>query len=535
DDINKCVKSEVQRVLEQENTSVLIFVYRTDWAESLAHALATSFGNGRIKKGDLRAIMDVGVAWYHAGMSAGSRASVRQALLEGKVRVVVSTTALAMGINLPTTHVFIRDITYPGVRELDIAELTQMMGRAGRGDKQGVGVVFHRPSDKIGRSVLEQGLKEEIYSRIVSQLSPPDDEIYYYGRKQGDLDCVNRVGNQILGIINRMGRITRGDLEKFLLLSWGGKVFLHHLDGLLQRLCQWKLVFFAEETGEFDLTRLGKTASRCYLPPTTAANMGQLIRDMLQDQPDGRHLVQMSPIDLLIMLCLTSSDLKPLARYSKSLAERVDSYMEELRLEEKSYLYRQWIAGDAAALLGSARVGANFKESEAHKVAYQQTHLAMFLYDLSKGEKVRNLEARYRVNVQEVEEKIRDIALWLLYGLEKIFEVRNFYFHLRAVCEVSPEQIKPVEVAFKRLSRLVFSLLPNLRYRSSLGELIRGIKNVYPRAGHYPGEGTIRRLEEGGVSNLRDLAGKSLDDLVKLGVQRRYAELIVGYIKRRMV
>lgn len=534
DNVNEYVIEEVHRVLSQDYTSVLIFVYRTDAAESLAHTIATSFNGTRIKKGDLKAVMDAGVAWFHANMSAGSKNAVRQALLEGSVRVVVSTTALAMGINLPTTHVFVRDITYTGVRELDVGELTQMMGRAGRGDRPGVGVVFHRPSDKISPSVLESGLKNEVYPYIVSQLSPLEDEGFYGRRKGIDPYYLDRSGNQLMGILNRMGPITVGDLEHFLSLSWGGREFLYQLDGLLRKLCQWKLVFYWEETGKYDLTRLGKTSSRCYLPPATAASIGQLVRDMLYDESDGGHLVQTSPIDLLIVLCLASMELKPLARYSKSLEERVANYMEGLPLSEKSYLYRKWIAGDAAALIGSARIDASFNESSAHKTAYQCTHLAMFLYDLSKGAPVRDLQDRYRVNVTEVEEKVRDTALWLLYGLENILEVRNFYFHLRTVCEVEPENIKPVELAFKRLSGQIFGLLANLRYRSNLGELIRGIKRVYPKAGRYPGEGTIRRLEEAGISCLGDLVGKKFDDLVGIGIQRNYAELIVSYMQRRM-
>lgn len=534
--VNKYVIEEVHRVLRQDHASVLIFVYRTDAAESLAHSIATSLSKTRIRKVDLKAVMDTGVAWFHANMSAGSKTAVRQALMEGRVRVVVSTTALSMGINLPTTHVFVRDITYTGInKELDVGELTQMMGRAGRGDRPGVGVVFHRPSDKISPSVLESGLKNEVYPHIVSQLSPPEDESFYGRRKGIDPYYLDRSGNQLLGILNRMGPITVGDLERFLSLSWGGKEFLDQLDGLLKRLCRWKLVFYWEETSKYDLTRLGKTASRCYLPPATAANIGQLVRDMLYDESDGGHLVQMSPIDLLIVLCLASMELKPLARYSKNLEERVANYMEGLPLSEKSYLYRKWIAGDAAALMGSARMDTNFTESSAHKTAYQCTHLAMFLYDLSKGVPVRDLQDRYRVNVTEVEEKVRDTALWLLYGLENILEVRNFYFHLRTVCEVEPENIKPVERAFKRLSRQIFGLLANLRYRSNLGELIRGIKRVYPGAGRYPGEGTIRRLEEGGISSLGDLVGKGVEDIVAMGVNRIYAELIICYLRRRLV
>jgi Lhr-like helicase len=74
--------------------------------------------------------MNQGVGWYHSKMSLASRDMVRQGLFSGKVRVVVSTSALAMGVNLPTSHVIIRDLTFPGVKHLSTAEIMQMIGRA---------------------------------------------------------------------------------------------------------------------------------------------------------------------------------------------------------------------------------------------------------------------------------------------------------------------------------------------------------------------------------------------------------------------
>ena len=76
--------------------------------------------------------------------------------------------------------------------------------------------------------------------------------------------------------------------------------------------------------------------------------------------------------------------------------------------------------------------------------------------------------------------------------------------------------------------------MANLKFRSKLGELIRGIKNVYPHAESYPGEGTIRKLEGIGINSLMGLVGKTKDDLSRIGISADYAELIVGYMRKRM-
>lgn len=45
---------------------------------------------------------------HHRQMYAAHREAVRTACLEGRARVVVTTSALAMGVNLPATHVAVR-------------------------------------------------------------------------------------------------------------------------------------------------------------------------------------------------------------------------------------------------------------------------------------------------------------------------------------------------------------------------------------------------------------------------------------------
>jgi hypothetical protein len=47
------------------------------------------------------------------------------------------------------------------------------------------------------------------------------------------------------------------------------------------------------------------------------------------------------------------------------------------------------------------------------------------------------------------------------------------------------------------------------------------------------GQGTIKKLEDAGVTSLKQLAGMTEDDLIGLGIRRAYASQISEYIKRR--
>ena len=183
--------------------------------------------------------------------------------------------------------------------------------------------------------------------------------------------------------------------------------------------------------------------------------------------------------------------------------------------------------------MGSSRPSLRLNDKQAEKMVVQMAYLTLFLYDLSQGTSSTVLKTRYRFDVEALEEGLRDTVLWLLSGFEKTLEIRNFYFHLKSNCEADSTQVHTVDLAFKRLSRLTFGLMPNLKYRSTLGELIRGIKRTYPNAKSYPGERTIQRLEEAGIRNMHDLVGKTQKDIMTIGVERRYADLIVGYLARR--
>ena len=75
--------------------------------------------------------------------------------------------------------------------------------------------------------------------------------------------------------------------------------------------------------------------------------------------------------------------------------------------------------------------------------------------------------------------------------------------------------------------------MANLKFRSRLGELVRSIKRVFPGEPSYPGEGSIRKLEENGISTIKDLVGKTVEDLTGYGIRQDYANQIVSYIKKR--
>jgi len=94
-----------------------------------------------------------GVAFHNSDLSPRQRGVVEQAFIEKEVRVLFSTTTLAMGINLPADTVYLETVKYtsgtyadrPSLEPISRIEFDNMTGRAGRLDWK---------SDRPGRAIV---------------------------------------------------------------------------------------------------------------------------------------------------------------------------------------------------------------------------------------------------------------------------------------------------------------------------------------------------------------------------------------------
>ncbi|XP_062599884.1 DNA polymerase theta-like, partial [Saccostrea cucullata] len=142
--------------------SVLIFCPTKNWCEKLAETIAREFYN-ILKKGpetdcssplplNRPSLMEVveqlrrtpvgldstlgktvpyGVAYHHAGLTFDERDILEGAFRQGSVKVLVATSTLSSGVNLPARRVIIRTPIFHG-KTIDFLTYKQMIGRAGR-------------------------------------------------------------------------------------------------------------------------------------------------------------------------------------------------------------------------------------------------------------------------------------------------------------------------------------------------------------------------------------------------------------------
>ena len=83
---------------------------------------------------DLREVLGAGVAFHNADLVPEERRAVEEEFRRpgSNLRVIASTTTLAMGVNTPASSVVIAGLEHPGQQPYSVAEYKNLVGRAGR-------------------------------------------------------------------------------------------------------------------------------------------------------------------------------------------------------------------------------------------------------------------------------------------------------------------------------------------------------------------------------------------------------------------
>lgn len=124
-----------------------------------------------------------GVAFHHAGLSIDDRNVVEEAFLSGTVKVLCSTSTLAVGVNLPAYLVIIKGTRIWNcsvTQEYSQLDILQMIGRAGRPqfESEGCAIIMtdakmKRTYEKLlyGTDDLESSLHLELMEHLAAEIS----------------------------------------------------------------------------------------------------------------------------------------------------------------------------------------------------------------------------------------------------------------------------------------------------------------------------------------------------------------------------
>lgn len=126
----KDTSSTVDIILKEAEERKISFIY-----DRMTQSILNS-ASSRISNSILKRQIKLGCAHHCAGLSTSDRSIVEELFYQGHLKLLCSTTTLALGVNLPARLVIVKGtqsyIQGSGYLEYDILTILQMLGRAGR-------------------------------------------------------------------------------------------------------------------------------------------------------------------------------------------------------------------------------------------------------------------------------------------------------------------------------------------------------------------------------------------------------------------
>ena len=246
----------------------------------------------QVKNHELRELLSYGFAIHHAGMTRVDRMLVEDLFRDRHIQVLVSTSTLAWGVNLPAHTVIIKGTqVYSPEKgrwvELGALDVLQMLGRAGRppyhyGNK-GEGILITNHSElQYYLSLNNQQLPIE--SQFISKLTDNLNAEVVLGTVQNARDAVSWLRYTYLYIrmqcMPTLYGISHDQSSSDQYLEKRCLDLVHTAACVLDKQ---NLVRYEKKTGNFHATELGRIASHYYLTHETIATYNQLLKPTLSE------------------------------------------------------------------------------------------------------------------------------------------------------------------------------------------------------------------------------------------------------------
>lgn len=109
----------------------------------------------RVHDDALREALSFGIGLHHAGLVESDRQLAEELFANNKIQILIATSTLAWGVNLPAHLVVVKGTQYydakiEGYKDMDLTDVLQMLGRAGRPqfDTSGIARIFTQDAKK---------------------------------------------------------------------------------------------------------------------------------------------------------------------------------------------------------------------------------------------------------------------------------------------------------------------------------------------------------------------------------------------------
>ncbi|MFA5797408.1 MAG: helicase-related protein [Candidatus Woesearchaeota archaeon] len=402
-------------------------------SESILSALDTPTKQCR----RLAMIVQSGVAFHHSGLVSKQRNVIEEEFRNHNIKVIVGTTTLAVGVDLPAYRVVIRDLkrfTRWGMQYIPVLEYSQMSGRAGRPSFDDHGEAIMIADSPVQKAELKDRYISGVPEEIVSKLA---------------VEPIMRT--YILSLIASEFVRTTYDLESFF-----EQTFYAHEYGdmnklrliirkMLEQLAEWKFILieqkddpsqegsgkdfvsalryaFAHDASiekKVVATPLGRRVSELYLDPYTANYLiaSLQIAFFAQTRSDSEKKDSEKNVTVLSYLHVMCSclELYPLLRVK---TREIDGIIEFINTHEEEFL---------------PEIAEPFTDEHDEFLASVKT-TQFFLSWLDEKDEEFLLE-QFNVTPGELNSK-RDLIDWLCYSSEELAKLAKMHSLVKDIAKL---------------------------------------------------------------------------------------------------
>lgn len=284
------------------NDKFILFVHSKNTGDTLLKALKAA---------------NISCAYHNGDLDKDSREKIENDFKNnGKIRVIVATSTLAWGNNLPARRVVIVGV-HRGLEEVDQFDVKQECGRSGRVGLDPRGDAYILVPERKSDYYIEK------YSQPVNIKSKLLDFVGQFD--ENDPDAEKNVHYKVLAF-HLVSEIHHGDVKtKEDIKKWFSKTLAYYQtreinDSILESTCNLLKKYGAikEENGIYKCTSVGTIASMFYYSPFDVADLRRNFRFLFDNNYHSNDVslsMALGAIDSLKMQYVTKAELEEMDTY----------------------------------------------------------------------------------------------------------------------------------------------------------------------------------------------------------------------------